>query len=76
LPFTINSQSNYFPICAIVWEGGASWTFPVGTTTLSIMGDGGTTTAQIRAAGSATAGNYVQMANASLIVFYTLTYQM
>ncbi len=76
LPFTIKNQTNGYPMGSIFWDGGASWTFPVGGTSLSVIGNFNTTTANIWVAGTGIAGNYMQMANATLIVSYSLAYQI
>jgi hypothetical protein len=76
LPFTIKNQANGYPMGSIFWDGGASWTFPVGSTSLSVIGNFNTTTANVWVAGTGIAGNYMQMANASLVVSYSLAYQV
>ena len=76
LPFTIKNQSSGYPMGSIFFDGGASWTFPVGGTSLSVIGNLNTTTANIWVAGTGIAGNYIQMANATLVVSYSLAYQV
>jgi hypothetical protein len=76
LPFTIKNQANGYPMGSIFWDGGASWTFPTGATSLAVIGNFNTTTANVWVAGTAIAGNYMQMANATLIVSYSLAYQI
>lgn len=74
LPFTVNSQTAGYPNGSVFWNGSASWPWPAGTTSLSLIGVLGGTTANIWVAGTVTAGNYLQMANATLTVSYSLTY--
>lgn len=76
LPFTIKNQSNFFPNGSIFWNGGASWVFPAGTTAISVLGTSNTATSNVWANGTASAGGFVSMANASLQLSYSLSYQI
>jgi hypothetical protein len=75
-PFTVKNQTNGYPTGAIFWEGGASWTWPVGATNISTYGILNTTTALVWVSGTAIAGGNMQMANAALTVSYSLAYQV
>lgn len=76
LPFTIKNQTNEFPMGSILWQGGASWVWPTGATSLNVVGVVNTTTAILWASGSAVTGGFLSMANAALTVAYSLVYQI
>ena len=76
LPFTIRNQSNGYVCGAIFWEGSVSWTFPTGATSLVLLGNFSTANCFVWAGGTAVAGGFVQMANASLQVAFSMTYQV
>jgi hypothetical protein len=76
LPFTIKNQTNGYVAGGVYFGGGASWPFPIGTTSLTVLGVLNTTTAVIFASGSAVGGSDIQMANAALVVIYSFCYQI
>ncbi len=76
LPFTIKNQTAGYTNGTIFWNGGASWTFPTGGTSLSVLGTTNTTVLNVWAGGSAVAGGFVSMANAALQVDYSIVYQI
>jgi hypothetical protein len=75
LPFTIKNQTNGYVIGAMFWQGGATWTWPTGATSISFLGALNTTGGNPWVAGTAIAGGFVSMANAALTLSYTITYQ-
>lgn len=74
LPFTIANTSNYYPQATTHTTG--ALTFPAGTTYLNIQGVAGTTTANIIACGSGTAGMAVSLTNISNGFNFSLAYSV
>lgn len=61
------------PSAATQW-GGAGWTWPVGSTTVSLEGVSGTNHCIVKCSGSTINAANMQMANASLSVAFTIAY--
>jgi len=72
LPYAIGT-SRYLT-GALVFNG-SGWTWPTGTTQLSLLGNNGTTV-KIVGSGSAVAAANMQMTNAALTVKFSATYQL
>lgn len=76
LPFTIKNQTNGYSNAPVFWQGGATWAFPAGSTSLSGVGIFNTTTILVYVSGTAVSGGFMQMANAALALSYTMMYQI
>jgi hypothetical protein len=74
LPFTIKSQTEGSAIGSILFYSTGS-TFPVGCTTYCMLGSINTTTATIFCTGSTT-GGLMQMANTTVGITFTMSYQV
>jgi len=69
LPFTINA--GVFCTGSVVTTG---LTFPVGSTSLSILGSGGNTLVNIFASGTGITGGNIQMANTTVSIYFDFFY--
>jgi hypothetical protein len=76
LPFTVKNQTNGYATGSLYWGGNVGWTFPVGTTALSVLANANGTIANIYGYGSNVAGANLQMANASLSMAYSIMFQV
>ena len=75
-PFTVKNQSNYTPQGSISSTSSATWTWPAGSTMLTMTGASNTTTGFVVSSGTASTGGFLQMANAGFSFKFTLTYQI
>ena len=75
-PFPLNSDSNENAIGTIFWLNATGWTWPLGTTSLSISSSPGDSFATVYASGSSVSGSAMQMTNASLTLVYSLSYSI
>lgn len=75
LPFTIKNQTQGNTMGSVlVSSAGTAW--PAGTTSTVIYGQLNTTTAEIYCTGTLSAGGFMQMANTSGGISFTMTYQV
>lgn len=75
LPFTIKNQTDGPPIGALlISSAGTAW--PGGTTFSSLYGILNSITCQIYCSGSSSAGGFLQLANTSGGISFTMTYQV
>ena len=75
LPFTINNTANYVANGPAIVNC-AGWTWPVGSTMMTIQGVINTTTANFTGNGSATSSQLLQMTNAAFVFSGTLMYRV
>jgi hypothetical protein len=74
LPYTIKNQANANPAGNISIVSNMTW--PAGTTDTMLQGVINTTTAKIYCTGSGTAGSFMQIANTTITLTGSLTYEI